>query len=83
VILTKQALSEGLTQETNNISLFEELPQAFVMTVQNLTTLQAEILLNSSGQLEMQKSDFLMVGKEKVFVISKSSNRKRLQGTWC
>lgn len=64
--VNKQALSDGNT-ETEISVCFEELPASIVIDSTNETTLQAEYLLNSSGQLEIVKK-YTNGGKEKVFV---------------
>mgnify|MGYP000701667287 CR=1 FL=1 len=66
--INKQALSEGNTETIISVC-FEELPTSIVIDSTNLTTLQAEYLLNSSGQLEIAKK-YSNGGKEKVFVIA-------------
>jgi predicted ATP-dependent endonuclease of OLD family len=66
--INKQALSEGITETIISVC-FEELPTSIVIDSTNLTTLQAEYLLNSSGQLEIAKK-YSNGGKEKVFVIA-------------
>jgi predicted ATP-dependent endonuclease of OLD family len=64
--VNKQALSEGNTETVISVC-FEELPSSIVIDSTNETTLQAEYLLNSSGQLEIVKK-YSNGGKEKVFV---------------
>lgn len=66
--INKQALSEGNTETIISVC-FEELPTSIVIDSTNQTTLQAEYLLNSSGQLEIAKK-YSNGGKEKVFVIA-------------
>lgn len=66
--INKQALSEGNTETIISVC-FEELPTSIVIDSTNQTTLQAEYLLNSSGQLEIVKK-YSNGGKEKVFVIA-------------
>lgn len=64
--INKQALSEGNTETVISVC-FEELPTSIVIDSTNQTTLQAEYLLNSNGQLEIVKK-YSNGGKEKVFV---------------
>lgn len=64
--VNKQALSEGNTETIISVC-FEELPASIVIDSTNQTTLQAEYLLNTSGQLEIVKK-YANGGKEKVFV---------------
>jgi predicted ATP-dependent endonuclease of OLD family len=64
--VNKQALSEGNTETVISVC-FEELPASIVIDSTNQTTLQAEYLLNASGQLEIVKK-YSNGGKEKVFV---------------
>lgn len=64
--VNKQALSEG-NKETIISVCFEELPEKIVIDSSSETTLQAEYLLNSSGQLEIVKK-YSNGGKEKIFV---------------
>lgn len=66
--INKQALSDGNTETIISVC-FEELPTSIVIDSTNLTTLQAEYLLNSSGQLEIAKK-YSNGGKEKVFVLA-------------
>lgn len=66
--INKQALLEGNTETIISICS-EELPTSIVIDSTNLTTLQAEYLLNSRGQLEIVKK-YSNGGKEKVFVIA-------------
>lgn len=64
--VNKQALSEGNTETIISVC-FEELPASIVIDSTNQTTLQAEHLLNTRGQLEIVKK-YSNGGKEKVFV---------------
>lgn len=64
--VNKQAFSEGNAETVISVC-FEELPTSIVIDSTNQTTLQAEYLLNSNGQLEIIKK-YPNGGKEKVFV---------------
>lgn len=64
--INKQALAEG-DNEIIIAVCFEELPTTIVIDTTNETTLQAEYLLNSNGQLEIIKK-YPSAGKEKIFV---------------
>jgi predicted ATP-dependent endonuclease of OLD family len=64
--INKQALSDTDTEIVISVC-FEELPSNIIIDSTNATTLQAEYLLNSLGQLEIIKR-YPNAGKEKVFV---------------
>ena len=64
--INKQALAENDNEIVISVC-FEDLPPRIVIDSTNETTLQAEYLLNSNGQLEIIKK-YPNAGKEKVFV---------------
>ncbi|MCZ2126738.1 MAG: ATP-binding protein [Anaerolineales bacterium] len=64
--INKKALVEGDNEIVISIC-FEELPTAIVIDSANETSLSAEYLLNSNGQLEIIKK-YPNAGKEKVFI---------------
>jgi len=64
--INKQALAENDNEILISVC-FENLPSRIVIDSTNETTLQAEYLLNSNGQLEIIKK-YPNAGKEKVFV---------------
>ena len=64
--INKQSLAEGYNEIVISVC-FEELPSSIIIDSTNETTLQAEYLVNSNGQLEIIKK-YPNAGKEKVFV---------------
>lgn len=64
--VNKQALALNDTETIFSVC-FEELPANIIIDATNQTTLQAEYLLNSNGNLEVIKK-YSNAGKEKVFI---------------
>lgn len=64
--INKQATLEGDNEIVITVC-FDDLPSNIIIDSTNVTTLQAEYLLNSSGQLEVIKK-YPNAGKEKVFI---------------
>ena len=64
--INKQALAINDTETIISVC-FEELPVNIIIDATNQTTLQAEFLLNSDGNLEIIKK-YSNAGKEKVFI---------------
>lgn len=64
--INKQALYSGDNEVIISVC-FEELPDKIIIDSTNETTLSAEYLLNSNGQLEIIKK-YANAGKEKVFI---------------